>query len=383
MEEDGLVRAMQKVFVFSFGILIGISSAISGQKRTPSHPIHADKQADQIPEITSRALPAVVLVVAFDKSGQEVGQGSGFVVTHDGKVVTNYHVIENAFSAIIKSPSGAFYPVQGILGLDQDNDLVVLKASGKDFPILPLGNSASVRVGEQVIAIGSPLALEGTVSNGIVSAMREIKDGKLKVIQATAPISPGSSGGALLNLKGEVVGVTSYHLMPGENINFAIIVDYLTPLLGSNAVTPFHPKQEVAVETPEPQVQRAEKTPEIPRDWISLEDGEPLKIRIDGDHLYEFLDWTGNGTYAKEIREICDTKRQGSEWVGTCREKILLVWGSAVSETWCSLELNEKITSVSPSRIEGETQNYTSASTPSSCPSPGTGWHRFAYIPKD
>jgi len=324
-----------------------------------------------------------VLVVALDKSGQELGQGSGFIVTHDGKVVTNYHVIENASSALIKSSNGAFYPVEGILGLDEENDLAVLKASGKDFPILPLGYSARVRVGEQVIAIGSPLALEGTVSNGIVSAMRTIKDGKVKVIQTTAAISPGSSGGALLNLKGEVVGVTSYHLIRGENINFAIIVDYIRPLLASNEITAFNPKEEVSTEVPKPQVQQPEKPPEIPRDWIDVLDESPVTVRADGDYLYLEGSHAGNGSYIRETKFICDTKRRGDVWVGPCHFRMLLNWGSAISETWCPVDLQEKITSLSPHRIEGEIQVIDFGATVQDCPSPSAKRIHFTLIPQD
>ncbi len=154
-----------------------------------------------IPALTRESVKAVVLVVASDKAGKEIRQGSGFVVTNDGKVVTNYHVIVGSASVVIKFPNGAFYLIEGVLAADQERDAVILKASGKDFPFLNLGDSEQVQVGEEVVAIGSPLALEATVSNGIVSSIRELEQEKLKVIQTTAPISPGSSGGALLNLK--------------------------------------------------------------------------------------------------------------------------------------------------------------------------------------
>src|ERR1700682_6419808 len=91
-----LVQLMRTALICSFAVLTAISSASSGQKKTSTVSSRAGKQGSQIPEITSRALPAVVLVVAFDGSGQQLGQGSGFVVTRDGKVVTNFHVVENA-----------------------------------------------------------------------------------------------------------------------------------------------------------------------------------------------------------------------------------------------------------------------------------------------
>jgi hypothetical protein len=213
------------------------------------------KIKNDIPAITRRALPAVGLILVSDSTGKEIGQGSGFVVSPDGKVITNYHVIQGASSAIIKFPNGAFYGIEGVLALDKDRDLALLKASGKDFPVLALGSSGSTQIGEGVIAIGNPLSLEATVSNGIVSAIREIKQRNLKIIQTTAPISAGSSGGVLLNLRGQVIGVTAFHLLPGENLNFAIAADYIRPLLASKTVTPFAPETVAAAveneETPQ------------------------------------------------------------------------------------------------------------------------------------
>jgi hypothetical protein len=187
-----------------------------------------------IPTITREVMNAVVLVVASDSAGNNISQGSGFIVGSDGKVVTNYHVIENASSAIIKLSNGAFYVIQGVIAADKEKDIVVLKAEGKDFAIVSLGDSDKIEVGEEVVAIGSPLSLEATVSNGIVSGIRRLEDGGLNFIQTTAPISPGSSGGALLDMQGEVIGITSLQFILGQNLNFAIPVNYAQPLLSSN-----------------------------------------------------------------------------------------------------------------------------------------------------
>lgn len=194
---------------------------------------HASAQTSpkDIPTITKEAIKAVVLVVTSDSTGKEVGQGSGFLVSRDGKIITNYHVIENAESGIVKFSNGAFYVIQGVLAIDKKHDLAVLKADGKDFSTLSLGNSDEVQVGEEVVAIGSPQSLESTVTNGIVSAVRELKTGAGSVIQTTAPISPGSSGGALFNMQGYVIGVTAFQLVRGQNLNFAIPVNYAKPLL--------------------------------------------------------------------------------------------------------------------------------------------------------
>lgn len=197
---------------------------------------------NDVPTIAKRALSAVVLIVAQDASGRPQRQGSGFVVTTDGKVVTNFHVIDGMTSAVVKFSDGAFYQVAGVTAADPDKDLAVLKidAIGRVFPVLPLGDSERVEVGEKVLALGSPLGFENTLSDGIISAIREF--GGRKWLQTTAPVSPGSSGGALLDTSGRVVGVMalSWRLRDldipiGQNINFAIPINSLLPLL-RNAV---------------------------------------------------------------------------------------------------------------------------------------------------
>lgn len=143
----------------------------------------------------------------------------------DGVVVTNYHVISEGSSAVVKLPDGAFYLVDGVLASDKTRDIAVIKAHGQSFRTLTLGNSDRVQVGQEVVAIGNPLSMESTVSNGIVSGIRVIEEEGGKFLQITAPISPGSSGGPLFNMAGEVVGITTAGLKGGENLNFAIPVN--------------------------------------------------------------------------------------------------------------------------------------------------------------
>jgi Flp pilus assembly protein TadD len=190
-------------------------------------------------EIVRESSPAVVLIVTSDASGNALAQGSGFIVSADGKVITNYHVIEGANSAMVKMSSGAFFLVDGVLAESESDDLAVLKVSGSGLPLLRLGEAKSVSTGERVIAIGSPLGLEGTVTDGIVSAMREESEMKTPLIQTSAPISHGSSGGPLLDLSGRVVGILTFKFSSGENLNFAVAVSALKTLLATaHAPTP-------------------------------------------------------------------------------------------------------------------------------------------------
>jgi S1-C subfamily serine protease len=195
-----------------------------------------------IPAISREANGAVVSIIMSDNKGQPIAQGSGFVVTRNGLVVTNYHVIKNGTSAVIKLPDGSFFTVDGVLAFDKDRDIAVIKAHGTNFKTVALGDSDRLQVGEDVVAIGSPLSLESTVSNGIVSGIRtKTKDafdvadpqGGQKILQITAPISHGSSCGPLFNLAGEVVGITSAALVSGENLNFAVPINAVKPMLAA------------------------------------------------------------------------------------------------------------------------------------------------------
>ncbi len=184
-----------------------------------------------IPAIAREANGSVVSIVMSDKDGHPLAQGSGFLISKDGHVVTNYHVIRNGSSAVIKLPNGAFFAVDGVLASDKDRDVAIIKAHGNNFRSLTLGDSDRLQVGQQVIAIGSPLSLESTVSNGIISGIRTVEEEGGKFVQITVPISPGSSGGPLFNMAGKVVGITTSHLVGGENLNFAIPINAVKPML--------------------------------------------------------------------------------------------------------------------------------------------------------
>jgi hypothetical protein len=188
-------------------------------------------QRKGIPAIAREVSGAVVAIVMLDKEGQPVAQGSGFLVSRDGRVVTNYHVIRHGSSAVIKLPDGAFYVVDGVLAVDKARDIAVIKVHGENFRAVTLGDSDQLQVGEEVIAIGNPLSLESTVSNGIISGIRTMEESGGKFLQTTAPISPGSSGGPLFNMAGEVVGITTSGILGGGNLNFAIPINDAKPLL--------------------------------------------------------------------------------------------------------------------------------------------------------
>ncbi|NLY76289.1 MAG: tetratricopeptide repeat protein [Firmicutes bacterium] len=177
---------------------------------------------DSLPEIIKKIEPSIIVVLTYDQEGKLLGQGSGFFINEDGEAITNRHVLEGAVRAEVKTIDGRIYSVTKIIAEDQEADIIKIK------PIIPKSqlnflniNPSLPKVGERIIVIGSPLGLEQTVSDGIVSAIRKIPIFGT-IIQISAPISPGSSGSPVVNLEGEVIGVATFQMVEGQNLNFAI-----------------------------------------------------------------------------------------------------------------------------------------------------------------
>ena len=179
-------------------------------------------------QIAKQAFRSTVLLVMEDDNGQPLSFGSGFFVDN-GKIATNLHVIEGASRGYAKVLGlKSKYNIEGIVAIDRNRDLALLAIEASQTPSLILGKSEAVEVGEQIYVIGNPQGLEGTFSQGIISSIREI--GTDKLLQITAPISPGSSGGPVLNNNGEVIGVSVATFTNGQNLNFAIPSNYLSDL---------------------------------------------------------------------------------------------------------------------------------------------------------
>ena len=190
-------------------------------------PIVASAQNPQ--QIAEKALSATVLLVMEDSNGQPLSIGSGFFV-RNGQIATNLHVLEGAARGYAKLASQKTkHDIEGIVAVDAARDLVILKIPALRVSPLSLGNSDMVRVGESVYAAGNPRGLEGTFSQGIISSIRNV--GMDKLHQITAPISPGSSGGPVLNGRGQVIGVSVATFRNGQNLNFAIPSNYLKALV--------------------------------------------------------------------------------------------------------------------------------------------------------
>ena len=182
--------------------------------------VHAE---ETLPALVKRVKPSVVAIATYDSNGEALMTGSGFF-TAPGQVVTNLHVIRGAARAEIKTldGKGKVYPVSGALAIDEEGDLALL---GIDMPLDRVRSIELARElpdeGESIFVIGNPLKLEGSVSDGIVSAVREVPN-SYRIIQITAPISHGNSGSPVFNLRGEVLGVVTVKVTNGQNINLAI-----------------------------------------------------------------------------------------------------------------------------------------------------------------
>jgi len=176
---------------------------------------------DQLPDLVRRIKPSAVAIETFDARGEKLSRGSGFFVDVD-RVVTNRHVIDGAYRAEVHLNSGNTYQVKNVIAVDAEGDLALLKVEAPPNLVRPLSlDRTSPQEGESVVVIGNPFGLEGSVTNGIVSAVRDIP-GFGRIIQITAAISPGSSGSPVVNMQGQVIGVATLQITGGQSVNFAI-----------------------------------------------------------------------------------------------------------------------------------------------------------------
>lgn len=252
-------------------------------------------------DLYARLCPSVVVIETFDHSGGPLAQGSGFVVSNDGLVATNQHVIRDALRAKVSFEDGSTVSAEFVGAGDVTNDLALLRIPGARRPSLELGDSDTVRTGQAVFAIGTPRGYQRSLSNGIVSGLRSARDPELgrPMLQMTVPISPGSSGGPLFDEAGRVVGICTSTRLDAQNLNFAVPVNALKNLLARPSIAaPAH-----AVESDPPGLAEGgtpidELTPLFSRGQesltltdgrrlvgdIILEDGEFVVIRC-GNHL--------------------------------------------------------------------------------------------------
>ena len=197
----------------------------------PTAQTAAGQSQESLPELVRRIKPSVVSVLTYDTKGEPLISGTGFFV-RSGEVITNMHVIRGAHRVEIHTldGKGRTYPVAGALAVDEEADLALLSVDLPAERSRPLTFASTLPdEGEQIFVIGNPLRLEGSVSDGIVSAVREVPD-LGRIIQITAPVSHGNSGSPLLNMRGQVIGIVTVKVTNGQNINLALGVARITSL---------------------------------------------------------------------------------------------------------------------------------------------------------
>ena len=219
-------------------------SLTAEQAGAPDAGENGEKKLLTVVEISRKVGPAVVGIDTtvhrqnvFGSSSLASGSGSGIILSSDGYIVTNNHVIEGASEILVTLSDGEEYPAT-LIGADARTDLAVIKIEGDSFPTATLGNSSELQVGELAVAIGNPLGneLAGSVTGGYISALNRsitVDDREFNLIQTDAAINPGNSGGALVNNFGEVIGINSVKMSASgvEGIGFAIPIDEAKPII--------------------------------------------------------------------------------------------------------------------------------------------------------
>ena len=200
--------------------------------------------ATDIPALVQRAKPAVVEILTFDQQNNLLKTGTGFFISPDGILLTNYHLISGFNSIVARTPTGAAYVLKSVLFTSETYDVAELQFFATDAPCLTLVSSSGAVEGQRVLVIGNPERLEGTVSDGIISAFRANRT----IIQITAPVSPGSSGSPVLDESGNVIGIAAHVFKEGQNLNFAISSEAIRDAIARSALVT--PNPSVSAPTP-------------------------------------------------------------------------------------------------------------------------------------
>lgn len=250
-------------------------------------------QEEYLPELVRRVKPSVVAIVTYDARGEKLSKGSGFFISPE-RIVTNRHVIDGAFKAEIHTVSGNSYNVRGVLAVDGAGDIALLQIDIGPTQINPLViTRTSPQEGESVVVVGNPLGLEGSVSNGIVSAVRDIPNFG-RIIQITAPISSGSSGSPVINMQGQVIGVATLQLTDGQSLNFAVPSERVAAL----SLSPLRTLSEVVSATKRSQRATAERFYMQGLGFLSRDDCDKalpyFKRAVESDPSYAEA-WAQNG----------------------------------------------------------------------------------------
>jgi S1-C subfamily serine protease len=301
-------------------------------------------------KIFERASSSVVLIATNN------GVGSGFLIEGNGTVVTASHVIEGATRVSIKTANGEIYEEVSLLANDPKRDFAILKIKGFDLPSVSLGNSNQVVPGENVTVIGTPLgeeALKNSVSTGVISGIRDLGEG-YRVIQITAPVSKGNSGGPVFNGKGEVVGLVAFRLVDGQSLNFIVPINYVRGVISDIDIK--NPLMTYGTSSASSGVSFG--FGDIPRRWISTR-GQKATVRIEGDLLIFQLDQSPLDQELKVRNDFGELFKAGDVYAGTYFEVFYTYYpaNSEVAE-FCIVKGDAEVKFSGPRRFELKSKRY-------------------------
>lgn len=208
------------------GLLLKAAEDAPGKSAAATEAMPLDKSVEQLAETARKS---VVVISVSGRDGKEQGIGSGFIISSDGLIATNAHVIGEGRPISVQLHDGKQVPVVSIHATQRAADLAIIKVDLKDLPVLELGDATTLKQGQGVVAIGNPHGLKHSVVSGVVSGTREIEGRNM--IQLAMPIEPGNSGGPLLDLQGRVRGIITMKSLVTNNLGFAVMVNALKPLL--------------------------------------------------------------------------------------------------------------------------------------------------------
>jgi len=338
-------------------------------------------------QITKKISPGVVLIRGTSSSGEILG--TGFIISSDGKIATNLHVVESLKNGGVQLASGEKFDSFVILAFDSRKDIAIIKIPGFDLPTVALGNSNNVQVGEPVLAVGSPLGLQGTVTTGVVSSLRDDPiGGGFKVLQTDASVNPGNSGGPLVNRQAEVIGIVTFKIRGGENLNFAIPINYLRGLVDSPPATMSLDELRIKLSSSSSDVFKSDS---FPTHWKSLTTGTTKVLRRDGDRIYV-------ETVLSEAQKnagcffLSDLQKKGDIFGGTVRSSCVCAYTrglGAYAQNFTNRFTDEtaiELISVTPTRIEGRAMARPKG-TKFDCrkaefSKPPSEWENFTWIPE-
>lgn len=371
--------------IVSAALLLGMIAIVLSLKRVEeSHQATGNNAKSPVEPVqeTKKLDDAVLMIVSLDSKGSAISQGSGFILTPDGLAGSNYHVLRDASQAFAECCNGKKFEIHSIEGVDLAKDLIVFQLYGLEdmqkpthLPHVTLAPTKDLKVGQRVIAVGSPQGLENTVSDGILSAVRE--SDSVRYLQITAPISPGSSGGPVLNSDGQMIGVTSFQLEKGQNLNFAVAADYIAPLreqhiqlsLGElrTALRQVQRRKHVVAATPSIGVTvdhswLAEHLPEeylfacsqtdtnqCPKAITHLSYSPEQNILIETEDFPDYYfdtDKKARPSYGHWYVTCPLHPNRNGHWVGECTYSLLWKEPGKTAETACTIATSEEITDI-------------------------------------